>query len=212
MVGDWIEDWLDDDKRRARYQRYRRRMWEFDSDDLEEEHKFPTIRCTLEPALPYRGKKRYTILEIPELKATVHPWLEAARWYLLRGHDPETPITFRIKGDRRTEPAAFIRAAQKEARERLWKEVREREWENENTLHAFIQQGLQDITKMEFSGRAAIVPEQVGRTLLGHASCLWITDEWKQSGLPLAWEVRTGRETRKILGVNLKKERRRKGS
>jgi hypothetical protein len=137
------------------------------SEDDEDERKFPTIRCTLEPALPYRGKKRYIIIEIPELGATVHPRLEAARCYLLRGHDPETPISFRIKGDRRVDREECVRAAHKEAVEQLFKEARERDFEDADAIHEFYRKGYHDITLRELRGNLVELPAVVGRTTLG---------------------------------------------
>jgi hypothetical protein len=158
-----------------------------------------TIQCTLEPAGSYRGKKRFTIKELPEIGATVHPWLEVARWYLLRGEAPETPITFRLEGERKTTLGAFVKAAQDEARRRLEKELAERDFPDAKARGAYRRQEDAKIMTMDLRVR---MPDGIGHTDLGTASCLWMTDDLKRlptGGKHFAWHIRMGRETRALL-------------
>ncbi len=161
-----------------------------------------TIRCTLEPAGLYRGEKRFTIKELPEIGATVHPWREAARWYLLKGEDPETPITFRLEGDPKTSFDAFVKTAQDEAKERLEKELAEREFPDVRARAAHIKQAWSEIMTMRLRVKR---PKHIGTTTLGDASCLWMTDDLKRLptvGKHVAWHIRMGRETRALLRVS----------
>jgi hypothetical protein len=60
-----------------------------------------TVKLTLEPAGTYRGRRRWTVREVPEVSATVNPILDAVRWHLCQGHDAWTQYKVFIAGDRR---------------------------------------------------------------------------------------------------------------
>jgi hypothetical protein len=59
-----------------------------------------TIVLTLEPAGFYRGRRRWTVREVP-VSATVNPILDAARWHLCQGRHAWTQYNVFIAGDRR---------------------------------------------------------------------------------------------------------------
>jgi hypothetical protein len=60
-----------------------------------------TIPITLEPAGFYRGRRRWTVREVPEVSATVNPILDAVRWHLCRGRNAWAQYKVFIAGDRR---------------------------------------------------------------------------------------------------------------
>jgi hypothetical protein len=60
-----------------------------------------TIVLTLETAGFYRGRRRWTVREVPEVSATVNPILDAARWHLCQGRHAWTQYKVFIAGDRR---------------------------------------------------------------------------------------------------------------
>jgi hypothetical protein len=142
--------------------------------------KSEAIICTLEKAGLYRNKKRYTMKELPDIGATVNPQVEAARWYLLRGEDPEREIIFRYPG---------------------WREKRKPQ------MVTLFPRGPGYPVQIEspFLYTKPREPRKYVKTNLGTASYLYFTKALREA-LPRvvdAWMVKIGNETR----AKLKKEK-----
>jgi hypothetical protein len=132
------------------------------------------IICTLEKAGLYRNKERYTIKEIPEIGATVIPEVETARWYLLRGEDPEREIIFRYPG---------------------WREKRKPVMVTRFLLGGKCQVQFERPFLIHMKAKE---PRKYVKTDLGSASYLYFTKALREA-LPRvvdAWMLKIGNETR----------------